>query len=192
MMEKIKKIRELTGAGVVDIKKALDEALGDENKAIQILRKKGLEKAGKKADRETKEGTIGVYLHSNGKIVSVVKLYCETDFVAKNEEFLGLAKDLAMQVAAMNPKAIRPEDISQKEVDEQKENWLEELKKENKPEELKQKIIKGKEDKFRKERALLSQAFVKNPEITVEDYIKEKIAKIGENIQVGEFFKAQL
>lgn len=192
MMEKIKKIRELTGAGVVDIKKALDEALGDESKAIQILRKKGLEKAGKKADRETKEGTIGVYLHSNGKIVSVVKIYCETDFVAKNEEFLSLAKDLAMQVAAMDPKAIRSEDISQKEVDEQKENWLEELKKENKPEELKQKIIRGKEDKFRKERALLSQAFVKNPEITVEDYVKEKIAKIGENIQVGEFFKTQL
>lgn len=187
MLDKIKDIRNLTGAGIVDIKKALEEAAGDQQKAIEILRKKGLEKAGKKSDREAKEGVIGSYVHTNGKVASLVKLYCETDFVARNEGFIDLAKDLAMHVAAMKPVCVKPEDVPAEMIKEQKDIWIEQLKNEGKPEDLMEKILKGKEDKLRNEVALLGQSFVKDPEKTVGDLIKEKIAIIGENIQVGEF-----
>lgn len=187
MIEKIKKIREVTGAGVVDVKKALEESKGDEKKAIEIIRQKGLEKADKKEGREAKEGVVGVYVHTNNKLAALVKIYCETDFVARNEEFQELARDLAMQVTAMHPKALRPEEVEDKEIVLQKKTWVEELEKEKKPQEILDKIMEGKEAKLRNELALLSQSFVKDPEKTVEEHIKEKIAKIGENIQVGEF-----
>lgn len=187
MIKKIKKIREMTGAGVVDIKKSLEEAKGDEKKAIEIIRQKGLEKAGKKEGRDAKEGVVGVYVHTNNKIAALVKVYCETDFVARNEEFQELAKDLAMQVTAMHPKALRPEDVSEEEIASQRKLWTQELEKENKPKEILDKIMEGKENKLRKELALISQVFVKDSKKTVEAHIKEKIAKIGENIQIGEF-----
>jgi elongation factor Ts len=190
MMEKIKKIREMTGAGVVDIKKALDEASGDETRAVEILRKKGLEKADKKGGRETKEGTIGFYVHTTGKIASWVKVYCETDFVAKNNEFQQLAKDLAMQVAAMDPMTARPEDISECIIEEKGIEWKKEL--EGKPDEIAKKIMSGKEDKFRKENSLLGQAFIKDQDISVEDHVKSIIAKVGENIQVGDIGRVEL
>jgi elongation factor Ts len=192
MMKLIKEIREETGAGVVDIKKALDETKGDKEEAKKILRQKGLEKASKKKEREAKEGLVGFYIHSDGKQGAMVKIYCETDFVARNEEFKQLAKDLAMQVAAMNPIAINKEDVSEKIVNEQKEFWLKGLEKEKKPKEIQEKILVGKEDKLRSEKALMAQNFVKDPEKTVEVLIKEKIAKLGEKIEIGEFVKMEI
>lgn len=182
----------MTGAGVVDIKKALQDASGDEDKALVILRKKGIEKASGKSDRKVGEGLIASYLHTNGKVAALVKVYCETDFVARNEEFQQLAKDLAMQIVAMNPIATNPDQVDGNLVSREKEIWKQQLKNEGKPEEMIEKIIQGKEQKFRSEAALITQKFVKNPEITVEQLIKEKIAKIGENIQVGEFVRFEL
>lgn len=192
MIEKIKKIREMTGAGVVDIKKALDEAGGQEEKAIEILRLKGLQKAEKKGDRIAHEGAIFPYVHTSGKTAALVTLYCETDFVSRNEEFCQLGKDLAMQVVAMSPLAVRSEDVSEEEVEAQKVLWTKELEEMDKPEEIKTKIMEGKKEKFCNEHALLKQTFIKDPQKTVEELIKEKIAKLGENIQVGGFTKMDL
>ncbi len=192
MLELIKKIRNQTGAGVIDIKKALDEAKGDETKAIELLRKRGLEKADKKGDRDANEGTIASYVHSNGKVAVLVKLLCETDFVARNEEFVALGEDIAMHIAAMNPKSISPEQFPKDIVEEHKKMWAEELKKEGKPAEIVEKIMAGKEQKLRGENALLSQAFVKDPERTVEEIVKEKAGKMGENIKIGDFSRMQL
>lgn len=191
-IDQIKKLREKTGAGVVDVKKALSEAEGDEIKAIEILRKKGQDKALKKSDREAKEGVIGIYIHSNSKVGAMVKLFCETDFVAKNAEFQELAKDIAMHITALNPKFLKPEDIPDDLVAKEKEIWTEQLKAEKKPENVMEKIMEGKEKKFREESALLSQPFVKNPDINVGELVAEKIGKIGENIQVGEFVRYEL
>jgi len=192
MMEKIKKIRDLTGAGVVEIKKALDEAGGQEERALEILRLKGLQKAEKKGDRTAHEGAIFSYIHTSGKTAALIKLYCETDFVARNEEFCQLGRDLAMQVVAMSPMAVRPEDVSPEEIASQKVLWAGELEKMDKPEEIKAKILEGKKEKFCNESSLLKQAFIKDPQKTVEELIKEKIAKLGENIQVGGFSKLDL
>ncbi|MDX9855875.1 MAG: translation elongation factor Ts [Parcubacteria group bacterium] len=192
MLEKIKKIREQTGAGVVDIKKALEESEGNEEKAIEILRKKGKDKALKKSGREAKEGVVSAYIHSNGKLGALVKLYCETDFVARNEEFQALAKDIAMHISAMDPKFINPEDVSEDIVKKEREIWIDQLKAEGKPEEMLEKIMAGKEKKFREEISLITQPFVKNPEVKVGDLIAENIGKIGENIQIGEFSRFEL
>ncbi|HFC36194.1 MAG TPA: elongation factor Ts [Candidatus Moranbacteria bacterium] len=192
MLEQIKKIREQTGAGMVDVKKALEESGGDESKAIDILRKKGQSKAVKKAEREVGEGIIGSYIHSNGKIGAMVKLYCETDFVARNEEFQELAKDIAMHISAMNPQFLNPEDVTEEVIAKEKEIWLEQMKDENKPEEIKQKIMEGKEKKFREEMSLMTQSFVKNPDVTVGELVTEKISKVGENIKVGDFVRFEL
>lgn len=191
-LEQIKKIREKTGAGVVEVKKALDEAAGDETKAVEILRRKGQEKADKKSERTTQEGVVAAYVHSNNRLSAIVKLYCETDFVARNEEFKELAKDIAMHIAAMNPKYLHPEDMPQEIVEKEKEIWKEQLKSEGKKEEIIPKILEGKEKKFREEVSLLTQPFVKNPEQTIEALVKEKIGKIGENIQIGDFFRLEL
>jgi len=191
-LEQIKKIREQTGAGMVDVKKALDEAKGDEAKAIEILRKNGQAKALKKNDREAKEGIIGSYMHSNNKICAMVKLYCETDFVARNEEFKELAKDIAMHISAMNPKFLNPADVPVEALEKEKEIWIEQLKNEGKPQEIMDKILEGKEKKFKEEISLLTQSFVKNPDLTVQELITEKIGKIGENIQLGEFSRFEL
>lgn len=192
MLELIKKIRNQTGAGVVDVKKALEQANGDEQKAIKVLRKKGLEKAAKKKGRDANEGVVAHYVHTNGKVAALVKVLCETDFVARNEEFRAFAKDLAMQVTAMDPNCVRAEDVPIELVEEQKKIWKEELASENKPVEILEKIMIGKEQKFRAERALLSQAFVKDQERTVEEIVKENIAKIGENIVVEDFVRMEL
>ncbi len=191
-LEQIKNLRERTGAGIVDVKKALEEAGGDESKAIDILRKRGKEKALKKSDRTAAEGAIASYIHSNAKVGAIVKLLCETDFVARNEEFRALAQDIAMHITASNPKYVRPEDVPQALVDKEKEIWIEQLKGEGKPEAIMEKILEGKEKKFREEISLLAQPFVKNPDQTVGELIAEKIGKIGENIQVGEFARLEL
>jgi elongation factor Ts len=191
-LEQVKQLREKTGAGVVDAKKALDEAKGDEAQALEILRKRGQAKALKKTDREAKEGILEVYLHPNKRIGAMVKLLCETDFVARNEEFQELAKDIAMHVAAINPKVIKPEDVSSELIEKEKELWIEQLRAEKKPEEMMEKIMQGKEKKAREEMALLTQSFVKDPNKTVGELIAEKVGKIGENIQVSEFVRYEL
>ncbi|HPX93967.1 MAG TPA: translation elongation factor Ts [Candidatus Moranbacteria bacterium] len=192
MLNLIKKIRERTGAGVVAIKNALNEAGGDEEKAIEILRKLGHSKVAKKAGREAKEGIVVSYVHSNNRVGSLVKLLCETDFVARNEEFQALAKDIAMHITAMNPSFIKPEDVSADVVEKEKEIWKEQLAAEKKPAEIIEKILAGKEKKFREEMALMTQPFIKNPEITIGDLIAEKVGKIGENIQVGEMVRFEI
>jgi elongation factor Ts len=192
MLEQIKKIREKTGAGVVDVKKALDEAQGNEEKAIEILRKKGQAKAVKKAGRVAKEGIIISYIHSNKRIGAMVKLLCESDFVALNSEFQELGKDIAMHITAMDPKFIRPEDVSKEMIEKEKEIWKEQMKNEKKPKAIMEKIMEGKEKKLREDFALLTQAFIKNPDLKVGELIAEKIGKIGENIQVGDFVRFEL
>ncbi|HBI34431.1 MAG TPA: elongation factor Ts [Candidatus Moranbacteria bacterium] len=191
MFELVKKIRERTGAGMVAIKKAVDEAGGDEEKAIEILRKQGESKAAKKADRVTKEGVVVSYVHSN-KVGALVKLLCETDFVARNEEFVALAKDIAMHITAMSPKFIKPEDVPTELIEKEKEIWRALLETEKKPAEMIEKIMAGKEKKFREESALLTQSFVKNPEITVNELIVEAIGKMGEKIEVSEISRIEL
>lgn len=191
-LEQIKKMRERTGAGIVEVKKALEESQGDEDKAIEILRKKSKDKAIKKSDRMAGEGVIVSYIHSNNRIGAIVKLLCETDFVARNEEFKALAQDIAMHVTATNPQYLRPEDVPVEIVEKEKEIWIAQLAAENKPAEIMGKILEGKEKKFREEISLLTQPFVKNPDQTVGELITEKIGKIGENIQVGEFSRLEL
>jgi len=192
MIKLIKKIREQTGAGMVDIKKALDEAKGDEAEALKILRKQGIAKADKKGGREAKEGRVASYVHTNGKVAALVKVLCETDFVARNEDFQELIQDIAMQVVAMDPLVVKPEEVPSDLVAEQKEVWKEEVKQTGKPEEIAQKIIEGKEKKFRAERALLTQSFIKDQERTVEEVLKEKISTIGENIVISEFVRLEI
>ncbi|MCX6763398.1 MAG: translation elongation factor Ts [Candidatus Moranbacteria bacterium] len=192
MLDKIKKLREKTGAGVVEVKKALMDAKGDEAKAVEILRKRGHEKAVKKSERSAREGVVAAYVHTNGKIASLVELFCETDFVARNEEFKELAKDIAMHIAAMNPQYAKPEDVPAEEIAKEREIWTEQLKIEKKPAAIFPKILEGKEKKYRDEIALLTQPFVKNQDLTVGDLIAEKIGKIGENIQVGKFSRFEL
>lgn len=191
-MEQIKILREKTGAGVVDAKKALDEAGGDEAKAIEILRKRGQDKALKKSGREASEGVIVSYVHSNNRVGALVKLLCETDFVARNEEFRELGRDIAMHIVALSPQCVKPEEISEKLLEKEKEIWRQQLASEGKAIEMIDKILIGKEDKFRRENALLTQAFVKDPSKTVGDLITEKIHKIGENIQVGNFTRYEM
>jgi len=191
-LEQIKKLREKSGAGIVEIKKALEEAGGNEEKAIIILRKRGQEKAVKKSERSAKEGVVASYIHSNGKVGAIVKVFCETDFVARNEEFKELARDLAMHITASNPQCLKPEDISDKVIDQEKEIWIARLEEEKKPKNIIPKIMEGKEKKFREESALLTQPFVKNPDLTVGELVAEKIGKIGENIQVGDFARFEL
>lgn len=182
----------MTGAGVVDVKKAFEDAGGDEAKAVELLRKRGQEKAGKKAGRSANEGAVVSYIHSNRKVGAIVKLLCETDFVARNAEFQELAQDIAMHITAMDPKYLNPQDVPAEVLEKEKEIWMEQLAREGKPKNILAKIIEGKEKKLRDDMALLTQSFVKNPEVTVAELISEKIGKIGENIQVGGFYRMEL
>ena len=191
-LETVKRLREVTGAGIVDVKKALEAADGEESKAIDILKKNGKAKALKKSSREAREGVVVSYVHSNFRIGVLVKLLCETDFVARNESFRELARDIAMHVAALNPKVVSSEEFPPEEVEKERSIWVEQLRAEKKPEALQENILRGKEKKFREENALLSQTFVKDPNKTVEDLITEHIAKMGERIQVGGFFRFEL
>lgn len=191
-LEQIKNLRERTGAGIVEVKKALEEAQGDDQKAIEILRKRGQEKAMKKSDRVAGEGVVVSYIHSNGRVGAIVKLLCETDFVGRNEAFKALAQDIAMHITAANPKYLKPEDVPVELVAKEKEIWAAQLEQEKKPAEIMEKIMEGKEKKFREEISLLTQPFVKNPDQTIGALLTENISKIGENIQVGEFYRIEL
>ncbi len=191
-LDLIKKLREKTGAGVLSCQKALEESKGDFEKAEEILRKKGEKIAAVKSERTTKAGVIGVYLHSNERIAAMVELYCETDFVARNKEFKELAHDLAMQVAATNPSYLKPEDIPKEILEKEKEFYLEEMAKEKKPPQILEKIIAGKLEKFFENVCLLKQSFIKDQNIKIEDLIKNKIARLGENIQIRRFIRFEI
>jgi len=188
----IKNLRNQTGASIKHCKKCLEQAKGDLKLAIELLRRKGAEIAEKKSSRQTGEGIIGCYLHSNSKLASLVKLYCETDFVARNKEFQNLAKDLAMHITAMNPKYLTPEDVPEKIKDKEKAIEKEKLIKEKKPEKIIEKILQGKLNKFFQKVCLVKQPFVKDDKKTIETLIKEKIQRLGENIEIGEFIRMEL
>lgn len=181
-------LRQQTGAGIVDAKQALEEANGDMEKAHEILKKKGALKAAKKSsERTTSEGVIASYIHHTKKLGAMIEVQCETDFVARNEDFQALAQDLAMQVAAIDPLYVSPETVPANELEKQREIFKAEAAEENKPEEIKAKIIEGKMNRWFSEVCLLKQAFFKDEEKTVEDLINGKIATIGEKIVVTRF-----
>ncbi|MBL7141833.1 elongation factor Ts [Patescibacteria group bacterium] len=189
--EKIKQLRQKTGIGIVECQKALKQAKGDLEKAVEILRKKGQKVVKNKHGRAVNEGVVEAYIHSNHKIGVLIELVCETDFVARSNEFKQLAHDLAMQVAAVNPQWIKPEDVPKKVLDKEKEIAKENLPK-GKPSKVVEKIVKGRLQKFYIENCLLEQPFIKNEKIIIKQLIQEKIAKSGENIQVKRFIRFEL
>lgn len=181
----VKELRNETGISVMQCKKALEEAGGDKAKALVLLKKKGAEVAAKKSDREFGAGVIGVYTHNTNTVASMVHLACETDFVAKNERFMALARDIAMQVTAMDPQYLSREDIDEQALESAKAVFVNEIK--DKPADLQEQILQGKLDAYFKEQILLEQSFVKDSEQTIDQMIKTAIQTFGENIAVVEF-----
>jgi elongation factor Ts len=181
--EQIKELRDMTGVSVIQCKKALEEANGDKEKALDILRKKSKDIAAKKGDRVFGAGSVASYIHSNGTVGALVELVTETDFVANNQEFKALAREIAMHVAASNPSYVRTSEIPESEQTKAKELFAGEV--EGKPEELKEKILSGKIGSYFKERVLLEQPYIKNPDVTVSGLIEQAIQKFGEKIDVG-------
>jgi elongation factor Ts len=190
--EMIKELRDKTQAGMVDCKKALIETNCDMEKAVDLLRKKGLATAAKKMGTETTEGIIASYIHSNGKIGVIVELRSVTDFVAKNEEFVTLAKEIAMQIAATNPLFVSPEQVPAELIEREKDIYKEQMKSSGKPENVIEKIVEGKLTKYYSEVCLLEQEYIKDNSIKIKDLIKQKIAAFGENIEVGKFARFQI
>lgn len=186
-MEQIKELRTRTGCGVLDCKAALQEAGDDVEQAITILRKHGKAQVAKKAGRDTRAGVVFSYVHSNRKLGVLVTLLCETDFVARNDKFQTLAHDLALHIAAMDPLAIKPEDIDATLLLAEQKLAEEQAAESGKPADIQVKMVAGKLNKFKSERALLKQPFVKDPTKTIEDLINATIQEVGENITVGEF-----
>jgi elongation factor Ts len=188
----IKDLRERTGAGMSDCKKALTEVGGDMDKAIDYLRTKGLAKAAKKAGREATEGAVVSYIHGGGRIGVLVEINCETDFVARNEDFQTFARDVALQIAAMNPQFVRKDEVSQGVIDREREVLLAKARESGKPEQVVQKMVDGQISKWMKEICLLDQAWVKDQDKTIDQVQQELIAKIGENIKVRRFVRFEL
>ena len=188
----VKELREKTGAGIMDCKRALADSGGDLEKAIDLLRQKGLSAAAKKASREAKEGLVSSYIHGGGKIGVLVEVNCETDFVARNSEFQELVKDIAMQIAASNPSYVRQEDVPADVLERERSIYKIQAKESGKPEHVLDKIVEGKVEKFYLETCLLEQPFIKESSVTINDMVQQKIAKIGENIIVKRFTRYQL
>lgn len=192
----IKELREQTGAGMVDVKKALVEAEGDIDQAVEILRKKGMATASKKAGRVAAEGAVGSYIHMGGKVGVMVEVNCESDFVARGDEFQQLVKDVAMHIAAVDPKYVRREDVPEEDTNKERDILMEQLKNDeknaNKPEEVLQKIIDGRLNKFYEEIVLNEQPFVKDPSKTIGELVTEKIASIKENISIRRFTRYKM
>jgi len=188
----VKELREKTGAGIMDCKEALAECQGDMEKAIDFLRKKGLATAAKRAGRATSEGTVQSYIHMGGKIGVMVEVNCETDFVAKTDDFVDFAKNLAMHIAATNPVGIAPEDVPPAIIDREKAIYRDQALEMGKPEKMIDKIIDGKLNKFFKDSCLMNQQYVKDPDKTISDYLNEVIAKTGEKITVKRFARFQV
>lgn len=188
----VKQLREKTGAGIMDCKGALSECDGGISKAVDFLRKKGLATAAKRAGRDMTEGVVESYIHMDSKLGVLVEINCETDFVAKNDDFKEFAKNIAMHVAATNPVGIRPEDVSEETIDKEKEIYRGQVLEMGKPEKIVDKIVEGKLKKYFKENCLLNQAYVRDPNITIADLLNEMIAKIGENIKITRFTRFKI
>ena len=188
----VKQLREKTGAGMMDCKNALSEVEGDVEKAIELLRKKGLATAQKRAGRALSEGMIQSYIHMTGKLGVLVEVNCETDFVAKNKDFQEFTKNIAMHIAATNPLGITPEDISQEIIEKEKEIYRAQALDMGKPENVIDKIVEGKLNKFYQENCLLNQPYVRDTDISIADLLNELIAKIGENISIKRFVRYQI
>ncbi len=185
--EMIKKLRAMTGAGMLDVKKALDETGGDIDKAAALLRERGIAKAAKKSERSAREGLIGSYVHHNGRVAVLVELNCETDFVARNDGFKELAKNLALHIAMANPEYLRREDVPQGVIEGEKQALRAQAKEEGKPEAIIEKMVEGRVGKYYAEVCLLEQPFIKDDKQTIEQLLTDAVATIGENIQVGRF-----
>jgi len=190
--ERVKELRQRTGIGMMECKKALQESNGDIEKAITILRKKGHARAKDKMSRETSEGFVGSYIHLNGKIGVLVEVNCESDFVARNEEFKDLIKNIAMHIAAASPKYISSEEVPQKELEEEKDIIREQFKDSKKPAEIMEKIIQGKLSKFYEEVCLLNQQYIRDDKVSIEKLLTSYIAKFGENIRIKRFARFEL
>lgn len=188
----VKELRDKTNAGMMDCKKALTETEGDLEKAVDLLRQKGLAVAQKRADRATSEGIVECYIHAGGKLGVMVEVGCETDFVAKTDDFQAFARDIAMHVAASNPVAVSREEIPAEMIDREREIYKAQALDSGKPENIVDKIVSGKIDKYVSEVCLLEQKFVKNPDLSVQDLLNELIAKMGENISIKRFARFQI
>ena len=192
----VKALREKTGAGMMDCKAALTEANGNETEAVEVLRKKGMASASKKSGRVTAEGAVGSYIHMGGKVGVLVEVNCESDFVSRGEEFQQLVKDVAMHVAATDPRYLNREEVAQSELDKEREILLEQLKNDpknaNKPEDVLNKIIEGRLNKYYEENVLLDQPFVKDPSKTIGELVAEKISSIKENISIRRFTRYKM
>ena len=191
-IELIKKLRAATGAGMMDVKKALEEADWDADKALKILREKGAVKAAKKAEREARDGIVTDYIHHNKRVGVLVELNCETDFVARTEDFQQLGKDIAMHIAMAAPKYVSVEEVPAEELEREKEIYIQAALNEGKPENIAQKIAEGRIKKYLQEVVLLEQPFVKDDKITVAELIQQAIGKIGENIVIRRFCRFEL
>lgn len=191
-VELVKELRQKTRAGILDCKQALVEAQGDLDKAVALLREKGIVKAAAKAGREAAEGRLFSYIHPGGKIGVLLELNCESDFVARTDDFQTLGKDLCLQIAAANPLWLAEDNIPQKELEKEKEIYRKQAAGSGKPEKIIDKIVQGKLQKYFAEVCLLRQNFVKNPKIKVEELIKETVARVGENIKVGRFTRFEI
>lgn len=183
----VKELREMTGAGMMDCKNALVEAAGDMDKAVEVLRTKGLASAAKKSSRAATEGAVGSYIHGGGKIGVMVEVNCETDFVARTDDFQDLVRDIAMHIAAADPKFLHRSEVTSDDLESEKRIYRQQAIDDGKPEKIVDRIVEGKMDKYYSQTVLLEQPFVKDPDLTVEKMIVEKVAKIGENIQVRRF-----
>lgn len=190
-IEDIKRLRELTGVGMTDAKKALDDAGGDFDAALKEMRKKGMTKAEKRGEREARQGIVSTYNHDS-RIGVIVEVNCETDFVARNEIFIELVKDVAMHVAAMNPQYVSADEIPAEEREAKKQELLASDSMSGKPEDMRDKIVEGQLQKYFAERCLMDQPYIKNPDQTVGQYVKEHIARLGENIVVRRFSRIAL
>jgi elongation factor Ts len=190
--EMVKELRERTGTPMMDCKRALVETEGDIEKAIEVLRKQGMATAAKKAGRHAGEGVVGSYIHAGGKIGVLVEINCETDFVARTDDFQELVKDVAMHVAAADPRFVNRNEVTPEVLAQEREIYKDQALASGKPENIVERIVEGKMEKYYAESVLLEQPFIKNPDVTVEQMVAEKIGKLGENIQVRRFSRFQV
>lgn len=188
----VKELRDKTNAGMMDCKKALTETTGDMEKAIDLLRQKGLAVAAKRAGRETKEGVVDCYIHGGGKLGVMVEVGCETDFVAKTDDFKAFAKNIAMHIAAVNPVAVNRDEVPAEILQREKDIYINQALESGKPQQIVEKIVAGKVEKYLAEICLMEQKYVKNPDLSVQDLLNELVAKMGENISIKKFTRFQI
>ncbi|MCB1183689.1 translation elongation factor Ts [bacterium] len=188
----VKELRETSGAGMMDCKKALSECGGDMDKAMDYLRTKGIASAAKKEGRATSQGLVGSYIHMGGKVGVLVEVACETDFVARTDDFQEFVKNVAMHIAAASPIAVTRDEVDSSLIEKEREIYRDQMKEQNKPAEIIDKIVEGKVDKYYSEICLMEQKYVKDPDLTVEDYLKSIIGSLGENMQIKRFARYQI